>query len=118
MLRGIVLYGKYVNSAYYHIIPGDLNIVEKENLSLLMNYEQSIAFHLKCTVNQKMKHFNLDLNPSIYKFSIDYNIPMEHFTECKCNALRKLNLELYKHLQYINDIYIYIYIKSYSNLEK
>ena len=130
-------YNRYLDHLYGHIVTGNLNIVEDDNLRNFMNLGSKCRLDFNYSCNKILESFEEDVDIFILKLDYKYVSPIESFLKWKsenCEAYKskiifydnylnknKANYKvnsLFNSIKYLKNKYKDLYICIYMHLLK
>jgi len=111
-------YKKYINNDFGHIVTGDLNIINHEQLKNIMSYGTKYRIPTYSTIKKILQQLHHDLDYFIYKVAIKNNQTIELFNEWKFTLLEKFKLALNKNKYNIQRVNSFNINKPIADLQK
>ena len=95
-------YSSYLDPFYGHIVTGNLNIVEDDNLRNFMNFGSKYRLDFNYNRNRILKSFEEDIDIFILKLAYKYVWPVEGFLEWKSEICKAFKSKIIFYDNYFN----------------
>lgn len=96
---------EYIDNNHQHVITGNLNIMNNNNIRQLLNFGTKFRLNKKLDIKKVTNLFLENINKFILKLSYKHSFPIQAFFEWKHFVLKHFGDFLKQHLNNKNDIY-------------